>query len=65
METHGIQINLQWDLFQIRTSFFVPGIDRQGLEKRIRREMHRLAIRVVTRQVIENDILGVRVWRIP
>ncbi|MCG3770978.1 MAG: hypothetical protein JW384_02158 [Nitrosomonadaceae bacterium] len=65
METHGIPIDLQWDLFQISTSFFVPGVDRQGLEKHLRGEMHRLAIRVVTRQVVENDILGVRVWRVP
>ena len=65
METHGITINLQWDLFQIGTSFFVPGIDREGLEKHIRREMRRLDIHVTTRRIVENDILGVRVWRVP
>jgi len=65
VETHGIQIDLQWDLFQIGTSFFVPGIDREGLEAHIRSEMRRLNIRVITRRVVENNILGVRVWRIP
>lgn len=65
METHGIPINLRWDLFQIGASFFVPGIDREALEKQIRREMRRLNIHTITRQVVENNILGVRVWRIP
>jgi hypothetical protein len=65
VETHGIPIDLQWDAFQISTSFFVPGVDRQGLERQIRGEMRRLGIHVVTRQVVENDILGVRVWRVP
>ena len=65
METHGIPIDLQWDAFQISTSFFVPGVDRKELERQIRMEMRRLGIHVVTRQVVEKDILGVRVWRVP
>lgn len=65
METHGIPIELRWDLFQIGTSFFVPGVDREKLDKQLRQEMRRLDIRVVVRQVVENDMLGVRVWRIP
>lgn len=65
METHGIPIDIRWDLFQVGTSFFVPGIDREELDRHIRREMKRMNISVITRKVIENDILGVRVWRIP
>lgn len=65
METQGIPIEIQWDLFQIGTSFFVPGVDRDALEQHLREEMRRLNLRVITRRVVENGVLGVRVWRVP
>lgn len=65
MKTHGIPIQLDWDRFKIGASFFVPGIDREELEKSIRAEMQRLQVNVITRRVVENNILGVRVWRKP
>lgn len=65
MQTHGIQVDVPLDKFLVGTSFFVPGVDRDKLEAHIRREMKRMKIPVVIRQVVENRTLGVRVWRMP
>ncbi len=65
METHGIPVTIDWGKFQIGTSIFVPGVDQGKLQREFRREMQRLKLKVVIKPVVENDILGVRVWRVP
>lgn len=65
METHGIPIEIDWGKFQIGTSIFIPGVDQDGLKRQIRWEMRRLQLKVVIKGVVENDILGVRTWRVP
>lgn len=65
MQTHGIPIEIVWGAFKIGTSIFIPGIDQDDLKRQLRWEMTRLKLKVVIKAVIENDILGVRVWRVP
>jgi hypothetical protein len=65
VETHGIPIEIDWGKFQIGTSIFIPGVDQDGLKRQIRWEMRRLRLKVVIKGVVENDILGVRTWRVP
>jgi len=65
METHGIPITIDWDKFQVGTSIFIPGVDQKKLHRDLRQEMGRLKLKVVIKPVVEHDILGVRVWRVP
>lgn len=60
----GLPILIEWDKFQPNTSFFIPCINRRDIEKFVRGECKRLRVEVVTKQVIENNILGLRVWRV-
>lgn len=64
METHGISIEIDWSKLKVGASFFVPGIDQSTLQAKLREEMRRMHIDVITRKVIERNILGVRVWRV-
>ena len=63
LQTHGIPIKIDWGKFKVGTSFFIPGIDQDDLIRQVRREMQRLKIVVQVQAVVENNMLGVRVWR--
>jgi hypothetical protein len=61
VETVSYQIN--WAKFRKGYSFFVPCIDVEQARKDINRTTRRLGIEVITKQVIEDGIKGLRVWR--
>ena len=63
LQTHGIPIKIDWGKFKVGTSFFIPGVDQDYLIRQVRREMQRLKIVVQVQAVVENNMLGVRVWR--
>jgi hypothetical protein len=63
LQTHGIPIKIDWGKFKVGTSFFIPGVDQDDLIRQVRREMQRLKIVVQVQAVVENNMLGVRVWR--
>jgi hypothetical protein len=65
METHGIPITIEWGKFQIGTSMFIPGVDQKKLQRDFRREMQRLKLKVVIKPVVEQGMLGIRIWRVP
>jgi len=65
MQTHGVPIELEWAKFQIGTSVFIPGVDQAELVRQLRWEMEQRGLNVVLRATAENDMLGVRVWRVP
>ena len=65
MQSHGLSIRIKWDLFKIGPSVFIPGLDQPDLKRQAVAEFGRLNIPVVVRPVIENDIVGIRVWRVP
>lgn len=64
MEVMGLPILIEWDKFQPGTSFFIPCLDRRGMERFVRSEAKRLRIDVICKQVLENKVYGLRVWRI-
>jgi hypothetical protein len=60
----GTPLLIQWNKFHPGTSFFIPCIERRAVEKYVLAEATRLKIPVVTKQVVENNIFGLRVWRV-
>jgi hypothetical protein len=64
MRIHGISFNVVWEKFGVGTSFFIPCLDPAEAERQVRRTTRRLGIRIKTRAVIEENIKGLRVWRI-
>jgi hypothetical protein len=63
MQILNLPILIRWDKFAPGTSFFIPCIDRGGMERMIRHEARRLEVAVVCKQVVENGRYGLRVWR--
>jgi hypothetical protein len=64
VKIHGISFNVVWEKFKVGTSFFIPCLDPVEAEQQVRRTTRRLGIRIKTRAVIEENIKGLRVWRI-
>jgi hypothetical protein len=63
MEVLGLPILIEWEKFQPGTSFFIPCLDRRAMERFITREVVRHHLNVVCKQVVENGVYGLRVWR--
>lgn len=64
MQILGIPILIEWRKFKPGTSFFIPCLDRRAMEKEVIAETERLKVPVITKQVIENGMYGLRVWRV-
>ena len=64
MRVHGISFNVNWAKFGVGTSFFIPCLDEIKAEKQILRVTKRLGFKVKCRVVIEENVKGLRVWRI-
>lgn len=60
----GLPILIEWPKFQPGTSFFIPCVNRRAVDRFVRQEAKRLRVGVMTKQVVENNILGLRVWRV-
>jgi hypothetical protein len=65
MQTHGVPIEVEWEEFLVGTSIFIPGVDQEELRRQLRWEMDQRKLKVVLRFTVENNMLGVRVWRVP
>lgn len=63
METHGVPIEVDWSRFEVGSSFFVPAVLTQPLVSQIHTKMREVGVKVVIRRRIENNLLGIRVWR--
>lgn len=61
----------EWDFetallgMAVGDSFFVPCLDVPAVRKKIQKEADRLQVRVRIRFVIEDELQGLRTWRIP
>ena len=60
----GHKVEVDWSKFTPGSSFFIPCIDRESMEKGIKIDCKAVGLKCVTKQVIENNICGVRVWRV-
>ena len=65
MQIDGVEYSIDWENFTVGSSFFVPCIHDEDGRQRIERKMNRLGYKVLIKVVIEDDIRGLRVWRIP
>lgn len=64
MQVLGIPLLIEWDKFHPGSSFFIPCIDRRAMQRFVVQEAQRLKISIICKQVIENNIYGLRVWRV-
>jgi hypothetical protein len=64
MRILNIPLLIEWDKFKPGTSFFVPCIDRKLTQRFVEEEANRLKFKVVSKQVIEKGVYGLRVWRV-
>ena len=63
MEVMGLPVLIEWDKFHPGTSMFIPCLDRRAMQRFITQETNRLRLNVVCKQVVENGVYGLRVWR--
>jgi len=64
MLIHGINFNVNWQKFDVGTSFFIPCLDFSTARRTIRQYAKELRIKVVIKPVVEEGIQGLRVWRV-
>ena len=64
MLVNNLSYNVEWRLFKVNSSFFVPCIRIEQGRAEIKRVTNRLGFRVVIKPVIEDGIKGLRVWRV-
>ena len=55
---------IQWKRFEPEQSIFIPCLDRKAHAQDILEEAERLGIKVICKQVVENEKFGLRVWRV-
>jgi hypothetical protein len=64
MQIDGVDYAIDWENFTVGSSFFVPCLRDEEGRQRIERKMNRLGYKVLIKIVIEDEIRGLRVWRI-
>jgi|TARA_R110000803_G_scaffold192241_3_gene255014 hypothetical protein len=64
MLTNGTDYQIDWPSFQPGTSIFIPAVDTKAALAAIKKESTRLEFEFVHKVVIEDDVQGIRVWRL-
>jgi hypothetical protein len=62
--TNGTDYQIDWPDFKPGSSIFIPAVDTKAAIDAIKREATRLEFQYVYKIVVEDDIKGVRVWRL-
>lgn len=62
--TNGVDYQIKWTDFKPGTSFFIPAVDTKSAIAAIKRESDRLEFEFVHKVVVEDGIMGVRIWRL-
>jgi hypothetical protein len=62
--TNGTDYQIDWPDFKPGSSIFIPAVDTKAAVDAIKREATRLEFQYVYKIVVEDDIKGVRVWRL-
>jgi hypothetical protein len=62
--TNGTDYQILWSEFKPGSSIFLPAIDTDAAVLAIKKESERLEFEFVHKVVIEDDIKGIRVWRL-
>jgi hypothetical protein len=64
MRIERVTYEINWRKFRRGASFFVPCLDTEAAIKEIKRITKRLKYDVLTKIVIEDNVRGVRTWRL-
>lgn len=64
MKIYNLPVLVEWSKFKPGTSFFIPCLDRKDMEKQVLAEAKRLRVGVLCKHVVENNMYGLRVWRV-
>ena len=64
MRIEGITYQINWRAFKRGTSFFIPCLNPEAALKEIRRNTKRLKYNVVSKVVIEDNVRGIRTWKL-
>jgi hypothetical protein len=64
MRIERVTYEINWRKFRRGASFFVPCLDTEAAVKEIKRITKRLKYDVLTKIVIEDNVRGVRTWRL-
>lgn len=64
MLTNGVDYQIKWPEFTPGTSIFIPAVDTKAAIAAIKRESSRLEFEFVHKIVVEDGIIGIRVWRL-
>jgi hypothetical protein len=64
MYTNGLDYQIKWPEFKPGTSIFIPVVDTKSAVAAIKRESERLEFEFVHKVVVEDGIMGIRVWRL-
>jgi hypothetical protein len=64
MIIHGITFDIDWDKFKPYSSFFIPCLDWEAAREVVFDECEKRGIPVVIRFSVEDNIRGIRTWRI-
>jgi hypothetical protein len=60
----GIPVIIEWRLMVLGASFFIPALDTEPLIEETLVEAKKHRIRLVYKEVIENEKIGIRFWRV-
>jgi len=60
----GLPIEIQWSKFVPGTSMFIPCLNRVPVANFVTKKAKRLGFKLVVKFVVEQEIYGLRVWRI-
>jgi hypothetical protein len=62
--TNGTDYQIDWPDFKPGSSIFIPAVDTKAAIDAIKREATRLEFKYVYKIVVEDNIKGIRVWRL-
>jgi hypothetical protein len=62
--TNGTDYQILWSEFKPGSSIFLPAIDTDAAVAAIIKESERLEFEFVHKVVIEDNVKGIRVWRL-
>lgn len=62
--TNGLDYQIKWPEFKPGASIFIPAVDTKSALAAIKRESDRLEFEFVHKIVVEDGIMGIRIWRL-
>lgn len=63
MQIEGVSYDINWKAFKRGTSIFIPCLNPPRTKEDVKTILRRLRIKVVMKLVIEENIRGLRIWR--